>query len=70
MTAENKPTFRTAAVEFIKNLGLLAQLALDPRTDPLYVEWKRRRQSSPISRIRNAVNLDRVYSNWRIRSKQ
>lgn len=70
MTAENKPTFRTAAVEFIKNLGLLAQLALDPRRDPLYVEWKRRRQSSPISRIRNAVNLDRVYSDWRVRRKQ
>lgn len=56
MTAENKPTFRTEAVEFIKHLGLLAQLALDPRTDPLYVEWKRERQSSPISRIRIPIN--------------
>ena len=46
MTIENRSTFKTQAVEFVKGLGLLAQMALDPRTDPLYVEFKRKWTSS------------------------
>ncbi|MBI2330201.1 hypothetical protein HYU94_02340 [Candidatus Daviesbacteria bacterium] len=40
MTAENKPSFKTGAVELVKALGLLAQMALDPRTDVAFMrQW-------------------------------
>ena len=39
MSAENKPTFRTRAMEFVRSIGLVLQMGFDPRTDPL---WRRR----------------------------
>ena len=62
MTAENKPSFKTEAIEVIKSIGLLLRFGFDPTQDPLFIEWRRKRETSLAkpetlaNRIKSTIN--------------